>query len=113
MIEQGDVRELRGVFQRQVSSVASSLRLHGGLLAAAPRVNNSGPAQSSLVALIAALGFLAALMFGGCRGQRESHREVWAEVNGHPIYRDEVERYYRRRLAGGQEAPSTAQELSL
>jgi peptidyl-prolyl cis-trans isomerase SurA len=57
--------------------------------------------------------FFSGLMLGGCRGQRESHREVWAEVNGRPIYRDEVESYYRRRLADGQEAVSAAQALSL
>jgi peptidyl-prolyl cis-trans isomerase SurA len=52
-------------------------------------------------------------MMSACRGQRAGHREVWAEVNGHPIYRDEVESYYRRRLADGQEAMSTAQTLAL
>jgi len=38
---------------------------------------------------------------------------VWAEVNGHPIYRDEVENYYRRRLAGAQQAMSGEQALSM
>jgi len=62
---------------------------------------------------LAAATFLAGLMLSACRGQRAGHREVWAEVNGHPIYRDEVESYYRRRLADGQEAVSSAQALSL
>lgn len=57
--------------------------------------------------------FLAALMFSACRWQSRAHREVWAEVNGHPIYRDQVESYYRRRLPGGQQAVSAEQALSL
>jgi len=38
---------------------------------------------------------------------------VWAEVNGHPIYRDEVESYYRRRFPDNHEAVSAAQGLNL
>jgi peptidyl-prolyl cis-trans isomerase SurA len=57
--------------------------------------------------------FLASLMLSSCRWPTSGHREVWAEVNGHPIYRDEVESYYRRRLAGAQQAVSSEQALSL
>ena len=40
-------------------------------------------------------------------------REVWAKVNGHAIYRDEVESYYRRRTSAAPEPVSDEQALSL
>ena len=54
---------------------------------------------------------LAACLLAAC-SCRSRRREVWAEVNGHPIYRDEVESYYRRRLPS-HEAMSDEQALSL
>jgi peptidyl-prolyl cis-trans isomerase SurA len=63
--------------------------------------------------LLTVIASLAALMLNACRWPKSSHREVWAEVNGHPIYRDEVESYYRRRLAGAQQAISGEQALSM
>ena len=51
------------------------------------------------------------LMLAGCG--RTVKREVWAEVNGHPIYRDEVESYYRRRTSGTPGPASDEQVLSL
>lgn len=60
-------------------------------------------------AALLALAAVAAL--GGCR--RRSDRQVWAEVDGHPIYRDHVETVYRRRFPGGQEAISSERALSL
>jgi len=38
---------------------------------------------------------------------------MWAEVDGTPIYRDQVERYYRGRMAQVTEAASTEQVLSV
>jgi peptidyl-prolyl cis-trans isomerase SurA len=38
---------------------------------------------------------------------------VWAEVNGHPIYRDEVESYYRQRVPNPSAAMSSEQALNL
>jgi peptidyl-prolyl cis-trans isomerase SurA len=49
--------------------------------------------------------------FAACRSF--GHRQVWAEVDGHPIYRDQVESAYRQRYAGGQESISSEQVLSL
>jgi peptidyl-prolyl cis-trans isomerase SurA len=57
------------------------------------------------------MALAAVVALGGCR--RSSHREVWAEVNGHPIYRDDVESAYRRRFPGGQGSISSEQALSL
>jgi peptidyl-prolyl cis-trans isomerase SurA len=48
----------------------------------------------------------------GCRRKGASGREVWAEVDGKPIYRDQVERYYRSRVAAGSETGSPEQALS-
>ncbi|HEY6290021.1 MAG TPA: SurA N-terminal domain-containing protein [Terriglobia bacterium] len=59
------------------------------------------------------VSFLTVLAAGGCRSRGAGKREVWAEVNGHPIYRDDVEAYYRRRLPSAQEAISGEQTLSL
>lgn len=55
--------------------------------------------------------FLAVMALGGCR--RSGNRQVWAEVNGHPIYRDDVESAYQRRFPGGQQAISSEQQVSL
>ena len=113
MIKQGDVRKSRSGFPRVLSALTSGGRLSGGLAAAAPGITNPEFVRSNHRALVTAVALLAAFMFSGCRGQRANRREVWAEVNGHPIYRDEVESYYRRRLADGQEAVSAAQALGL
>ncbi|MDA2914379.1 SurA N-terminal domain-containing protein, partial [Acidobacteriia bacterium AH_259_A11_L15] len=47
----------------------------------------------------ALLGLLAAaLLLGGCRSSPERQHEVWAEVNGQPIFRSQVEAYYEREI---------------
>ncbi|MFQ5724119.1 MAG: peptidylprolyl isomerase [Terriglobia bacterium] len=50
-------------------------------------------ASRALVGLLA-----AALLLGGCRSSPESQGEVWAEVNGQPIFRSQVETYYEREI---------------
>jgi peptidyl-prolyl cis-trans isomerase SurA len=62
---------------------------------------------------VAVAALLAASMLSACRWQNRSDREVWAEVNGHPIFRDQVETYYRRRFPGEQQAVSAEQALGL
>ncbi len=47
-----------------------------------------------------------------CNRQPASDREVWAEVDTVPIYRDQVERYYRSRVSTGSEATSQEQALT-
>jgi peptidyl-prolyl cis-trans isomerase SurA len=61
-------------------------------------------------AVILSLALLAAL--AGCSRKTPSEREVWADVDGKPIYREQVERYYRSRVAAGSEAGSPEQTLS-
>ncbi|MFB3920767.1 MAG: peptidylprolyl isomerase [Terriglobia bacterium] len=63
--------------------------------------------MAALILSLFSLGFLPA-----CKRQPASGREVWAEVDGTPIYRDQVERYYRGRLAAGSDAGSAEQALS-
>ena len=48
-----------------------------------------------------------------CNRGPSGDREVWAEVDGKPIYRDQVERYYRTRAPAESEAVSQEQALNL
>jgi len=52
------------------------------------------------------------LLVPACNRPSASNREVWAEVDDKLIYRDQVERYYRSRLAAGADAGSAEQALS-
>jgi peptidyl-prolyl cis-trans isomerase SurA len=61
-------------------------------------------------AVFMSLALLVAL--AGCSRKTPSEREVWADVDGKPIYREQVERYYRSRVAAGSEAGSREQALS-
>ncbi|HMD98342.1 MAG TPA: peptidylprolyl isomerase [Terriglobia bacterium] len=65
--------------------------------------------QFGLIALACASLAVAA----GCNRQKSSNREVWANVDGVPIYRDQVERYYRGRMSEGGTNPSPQEALSL
>lgn len=52
------------------------------------------------------------LMMVGCARKPFSDRELWAEVDGQPIFRDQVERIYRSRATTGSEANDPDQALS-
>lgn len=59
---------------------------------------------------------LAALcLLGGCRGRPQSADEVWAEVNGQPIYRAQVEKLFAQRTRNVPEpfSPAEAQAFKL
>lgn len=60
-----------------------------------------------------AFAFLAALVLLPSCGVHKAQpgQEVWAEVDGQPIYRDQVERIYRSRTAQGTDAV-TAEEAA-
>lgn len=47
-----------------------------------------------------------------CSRQAPPSREVWAEVDGQPILREQVERYYRSRLKAGSDPGNPEQALS-
>ena len=56
------------------------------------------------------LGALGALP--GCNRKSPWDRNVWAEVDGNPILREEVERYYRSRIAADADVSTPEQKLS-
>ncbi len=53
-----------------------------------------------------------ALLLAGC-GKKESGDDVAAVVDGHKIYRTEVDKYYQNQIAGSQQQPSGEQAASL
>ncbi len=65
-----------------------------------------------MVALLA-LGVLAGTP--ACSRKTASGREAWAEVDGQPIFREQVERIYRGRVAAGSDSgdPEQAQSFKL
>jgi len=52
------------------------------------------------------------LLAPACNRPASSNRETWAEVDGKPIYHDQVERYYRGRMTAGTDAGSAEQAMS-
>jgi peptidyl-prolyl cis-trans isomerase SurA len=65
------------------------------------------PARAFILALMIPLGLLP-----GCNTHKVAPgQEVWAEVDGQPIYREQVERLYRSRASQGTEA-ATAEEAA-
>lgn len=52
---------------------------------------------------------LGVVWLGGCRSRRAAGDEVWAEVNGEPILRAQVEKYYERQV-GALPEPLTQDE---
>lgn len=50
--------------------------------------------------------------FSGCSRKPSSDPEVWAEVDGQPILRPQVEKHYRRRLTAGSDAANPEQALN-
>src|SRR5437762_7580112 len=66
-------------------------------------------AQAPLAALVIA----ELALMPECNRKPISGGEVWAEVEGRPIYRDKVERLYRSRVPEGSDAGSSAQALNL
>lgn len=62
--------------------------------------------------MILAVAAVASLL-PSCARKAPSDREVWADVDGTPIFRDEVEKHYRGRLTPGSDAGSEEQALGL
>src|SRR5258708_3500490 len=55
------------------------------------------------------------ILFGGvgCKRQRQPDPDVWAQVNGQDIKRDDVDKYYRTRVSPEGQEPSQEEALSL
>jgi peptidyl-prolyl cis-trans isomerase SurA len=66
--------------------------------------------RAATLAAIVILTLLAVL--AACTREPASGREVYAEVDGKPLYRDQVERYYRSRVATGSAVGGPEQALS-
>jgi peptidyl-prolyl cis-trans isomerase SurA len=60
----------------------------------------------------AALGLIGLVLLPACNRKPASNREIWAEVDGRPIYRDQVERQYRRQMQAGSDASNAIQALT-
>jgi peptidyl-prolyl cis-trans isomerase SurA len=58
------------------------------------------------------LVFAPLVALSACSRHTPPDDRVWAEVDSKPIYRDQVERYYRARMAAGSDAASQEQALS-
>lgn len=71
------------------------------------RPGRRGGSAARAVVLLVSMGAMAA-----CSRPGASNREVWAEVDGKPIYRDEVQRQYRNRMAAGSDSGDRQQEMS-
>jgi len=66
---------------------------------------------------VSVLMLWSAPLWVACSGRARSDRQIWAEVNGKPIFRDQVERHYRSRLTSpsetGKDAPALSLKLSI
>jgi len=71
----------------------------------------SNISQSTAVAL-AGLVLAGLALLPACSRKASPKAGVWAEVDGRPIYRDQVERQYHSQAASGSNASSQAQALT-
>ena len=63
----------------------------------------------------AVLPLAAAMLFtsAGCKRQHQPAPDVWAQVNGQDIKREDVDKYYRTRVSPEGQEPSQEEALSL
>lgn len=52
------------------------------------------------------------IAFAGCNKKASSNREIWAQVDGTPIFRDQVDTYYKNRMAALPDSSKAEQQLS-
>ncbi|HET9803297.1 MAG TPA: peptidylprolyl isomerase [Candidatus Acidoferrum sp.] len=64
-------------------------------------------------ALLAGVFLLPAAFLASCGGTHQPAPDVWANVNGTDIKRDEVDKYYRTRVSPEGQEPSQEESLSL
>ena len=75
-------------------------------------LNSMAKSRLRFAFVAGALSTLLLLGFAQCGRPRSSGREVWAEVDDSPIYRDQVETAYRARLTSGSDTGSPQQIVS-
>jgi peptidyl-prolyl cis-trans isomerase SurA len=66
--------------------------------------------QARRIALSAAAGVMLLTALAGCK--RTPNPDVWAAVNGHPIMKSEVEKYFQNKVSTMQQQP-TVDEASM
>ena len=71
---------------------------------------HSGIARTRKIALHAVAGVLLLTAVAGCK--RAPNPDVWATVNGHPIMKAEVEKYFQNKVSAMQQPP-TADEAAM
>ncbi len=71
---------------------------------------HSGIARTRKIALHAVAGVLLLTAVAGCKGK--PNPDVWATVNGHPIMKSEVEKYFQNKV-GAMQQPPTADEAAM
>jgi peptidyl-prolyl cis-trans isomerase SurA len=81
-------------------------RRNSSLLKGAPGRHLAVPAVV-LPGIVAAL-----LLMPACRSKNTGPGEVWAQVDGHPIYRSQVEKIYHSRIASTGQAIDSEEVLS-
>jgi peptidyl-prolyl cis-trans isomerase SurA len=74
-------------------------------------VKNARNRRAATIAQGAAV-LTAAIILAGCSKKANSKREIWAEVNNTPIFRDQVETYYKNRMAALPDPTKAEQALS-
>ncbi len=87
-------------------------RTGGAILNGEPKCSKPTPRRRSLV-LLTGLAAVVAMTFlsPACRRQNTGAGDVWAEVDGHPIYRSQIEKIYQRLNGGKSGAEDKAEVL--
>ena len=70
-----------------------------------------GPGLAFVAACLLGVA-LAVLLMPACHSKESGSGPVWAEVDGHPIYKSQVESIYRRPGESGGDADDLAESLS-
>jgi len=65
---------------------------------------------ASVLCLLALAGVIS--LMPACQRHKAGSRAVWAQVDGHPIYQDQVDKIYRSRIGSSGEASDQEEALS-
>jgi peptidyl-prolyl cis-trans isomerase SurA len=98
---------------RQIAYRFFALSRNGRAILAGESIGSRPTARRSSLALLLAVAAVAVLVFlsPACRRQNTAAGDVWAEVDGHPIYRSQIEKIYQRLNGGKSDAEDKAEVL--
>jgi peptidyl-prolyl cis-trans isomerase SurA len=113
-----DILDMQSIILSDVRGVAYRLFTRGG--GSGPdvrrnfnRLSNGAPGCRFSASAAWLLGLaVALLMMPACKRQPAGSGAVWAQVDGHPIYRSQVEKIYRSRVGSTGEAGDREEALS-